>query len=187
MKWVMNAYLGDREWIKEYTDDVIFYDKKAKNVGYNLHDYFDYIVENYDTLPSCVLFGKTNMLERHITKEEFDKVVNNTTLTPLMTMKHQCDGVNSYYADGLYWEINNSWYFNHYEARHKAYFEIAEKLGLPNPKYIAFAPGACWIVPKENILKRSKEFYEQCREMVGYTQLPAEAHALERSLYNIWS
>lgn len=187
MKWVMNAYLGDREWIKEYTDDVIFYDKKEKNVGYNIHDYMSYIVDNYTNLPDLVLFGKTNMLERHITKEEFDKVVNNKTLTPLMTMKHEVDGHNAYYKDGLYYERNTSWYFNHYEGKYKAYYQVAEALGLPTPDYLPFAPGACWIAPRENILKRPKDFYQKCKEMVEHTQLPAEAHALERSLYHIWS
>lgn len=187
MKWVMNAYLGDREWIKEYTDDVVFYDKKEQNVGYNIHDYMSFIVDNYDNLPDIVLFGKTNMLQRHITKEEFDEVYNEERFTPMLTQKHQVDGYNAYYRDGMYYEKNTNWYFQHYETRHKTHYEIAEKLGIPSPSYLPFAPGACYIVPRVNILKHPKEKYEIMRDMVGYTQLPAEAHALERSLYLLWS
>ena len=87
MKWVINAYNGNIDWIKEYTDDVVLYDKKELNVGYNIYDYMDYIVSNYDNLPDVVLFGKDNMLQRHITKQEFDKLVNNRTFTPLLTQK----------------------------------------------------------------------------------------------------
>lgn len=187
MKWVMNAWLGERDWIKEYTDDVLFYDKKDLNVGYNIYDYMDWIVNNYDNLPSCVLFGKTNMLERHITKEEFDKIYNEERFTPLLTQNHQVDGYTAYYRDGMYYEKNTSWYFNHYETRTKTFDQIAEALGIPSPSYIPFAPGACYIVPRENILKHPKEKYEKIRDMVSWTQLPAEAHGIERALYLLWS
>ena len=50
MQWVINSYNGNTDWIKEYTDNVIFYDKKNLNVGYNIYDYMDYIVNNYDNL-----------------------------------------------------------------------------------------------------------------------------------------
>lgn len=186
MKWVMNAYHGNTEWIKGYTSDVVFYDKKDKNVGSNIFDYMSYIVDNYDNLSDVTLFGKTNMLERHITKEEFDKVVNNKTFTPLLTKNHKIDGVINYYEDGLYYEVNSSWYFHHYDKHYSNYGEVAKELGLPNPKYLGFAPGACYIVPKASIHKHSKEYYSKIKNMVSRSENPAEAHAIERSLYNLW-
>ena len=188
MKWVINSYNGTTDWIKNYTEDVIFYDKKDKNVGYNIYDYMDFIVNNYENLPDVTLFGKDNMLERHITKEEFDKLIGNRTFTPLLTQNHKTYEPICYYKDGLYYEKNDSWYFHGKEHKYfNNYSEFAERMGLPNPDYLGFAPGACYIVPKENILKHSSEFYYELRKSVEYCQLPAEAHAIERSLYNIWS
>lgn len=187
MKWVINAYNGTTDWIKEYTDDVVFYDKKELNVGYNIWDMMDYIVSNYDNLPDVVLFGKDNMLQRHITKPEFDKLVNNRTFTPLLTQNHKTDGVINLYKDGIYHEVNNSWYLYSYPSKYYTKYEdFARDFDLPNPPYLPFACGACYIVPKENILKHSKEYYARLKELVSWHQTPAEAHLIERSLYNIW-
>lgn len=187
MLYVLNTYNGNTDWVKEYTNDVVFYDKKDLNVGYNIYDYMDYIVNNYDNLPDVVLFGKDNMLERHITKEEFDRVVNNKTFTPLLTKNHKVDGKVNFYLDGIYCERNDSWYFNSYPSKYfKSYDEFAKEIKLPNPDYLPFAPGACYIVPKKNILKHSKEFYTKLKELVSWHQTPVEAHLIERSLYNIW-
>lgn len=185
--WVINAYNGNTDWVKGYTDDVVFYDKKDLNVGYNIYDYMDYIVNNYDKLPEVVLFGKDNMLERHITKEEFDRVVNNKTFTPLLTQNHKVDGKVNFYLDKMYHEVNNSWYFESYPSKYfKSYDEFAKQMKLPNPDYLPFAPGGCYIVPKKNILKHPKEFYVKLKEYVSWHQTPVEAHCAERSLYNIW-
>ena len=187
--WVINNFSqSDLEWVKEYEpDDVIIYDKKDKNFGYNIYDYLDYIVKNYDFLPEICFFVKGNMLERHITKQEFVKLVNNKTFTPLLTQNHATYMPVCYYHDGLYYERNDSWYMFEHERKHfSTYNEFADIMGLPKTEYLGFAPGACYIVPRENILKRSKEFYQKLLSFVDYCQLPAEAHAIERALYTIW-
>lgn len=184
MKIVVNNYHNnDLSWLK--SDDLVVYDKKDKNVGSNIYDYMDYIVENYDNLPDVVMFTKGNMLERHITPEEFEKVRNNTTLTPLMTMNHKTEMPISYYEDGLYWEFNNYWYVNEHPQRYMQ--ELIDFLGVSRKIYLGFSPGACWIVPKENILKRPKEYYSKLMSFIDYDSNPAEAHLIERSLYHIWS
>lgn len=55
------------------------------------------------------------------------------------------------------------------------------------PGYVEFAPGANYIVPKENILKFPKQFYKNLRYLISYTALPGEAHILERALQIIWT
>jgi len=183
--WVINSYNGTTDWIT--TDSVTFYDKKDKNVGYNIYDYLSYIIDNYDNLPETILFGKDNMLERHITKEEFDSLKDNKTFTPLLTQNHKTDGIINYYKDGIYHERNDSWYLYSYPSKfYSKYEDFAKDFDLPNPDYLPFAPGACYIVPKSNILKHSKEYYERLRALVDWHQTPAEAHLIERSLYNIW-
>lgn len=188
MKWVINSYNGTTDWISEYTKNVIFYDKKEKNVGYNIYDYMDYIVNNYDNLPNLTLFGKDNMLERHITKKEFDKLVKRKSFTPLLTQNHKVYEPICHYKDGLYYEINDSWYFREKEHKHfSSYNEFAKIMGLPTPEYLGFAPGACYIVPRKNIKQHPREFYKKLMSFVDYSDNCAEAHAIERALHTIWS
>ena len=187
MQIVINNYgQDDLSWLPQ--GEVTVYDHKKKNFGYNIFDYMDWIVKNYDKLDDIVLFTKGNMLKRHITPEEWDKLKDNKTFTPLLTQGHKVDGVINYYDKGLYYEKNDGWYFNHFEHKfYDNYKDFSKDMGLPNPQYLGFAPGACYLVPRENIVKHPKEFYNKLKEMVEYTQLPAEAHMIERSIYNIWS
>lgn len=195
---VVNNYNNDLGWLKDYTDNYVVYNKgepiddpkaiQTPNVGYNIYDYLTFIIDNYDILPPVVQFIKGNILQRHITKEEYDAVCNNTTFTPLLTKNYKVDGHIAFYdKDGVYNEKNTSWYLYSYTAKYYfGYADFAEDFNLPNDDYLPFAPGACYIVPKQNILKHSKDYYERLRTLVSWTQLPAEAHLLERSLYNIW-
>ena len=152
----------------------------------------NWIVENYDNLyrdfPKTFMFLKNNILERHITKEEFDKICNNKIYTPLLTQNHKVDGVINYYKDGLYYERNDYWYTNHFKIKDKKSFEnLVSLLGVKDDKYLGFAPGACYIIPVDNIRKWPKWFYEELRDAVAYTQLPAEAHLIERCMHKIFN
>lgn len=195
--WVINSYHGNTDWIHEYTDDVVFYDKKDLNVGSNIYDYMYYIVDNYENLPDAVLFGKSNMLERHLSKEDLDDTLLMTFgvfdvfyadgIVPLMTQEHETKLGVSFYKDDMYYEINNSWYAqDHPHKYYSNYNDFARDFDLPAPGYLGFAPGACWIVPRENILKHPKDYYQRLKDIVSYDANPAEAHMIERALYYIW-
>lgn len=189
MKWILNAY-HDNEDCKQYTDDVVLYDKKDLNVGANIYDYMCYIVDNYDNLPELMLFGKTNMFERHITKEEFEKVKDNKTFTPLLTQNHRTysdnDGVVCYYENGLYYERNDFWYLREHPTKTvNSRNELIKILKL-DKKYVGFAPGGCYIVPRENILQHPKELYEKLKDYTLWNQHAGESYMIERGLYNLW-
>ncbi len=185
--FIVSHYKSDYKWVKKYTEDYIIYDKEYKNVGYNIYDILSFIIEFYDNLPKTCVFVKDNVMERHITKKEFNKLIKNKTFTPLLTKDHKTDGTISRYVDGVYEERNDSWYLPHYGSKHfKTYKEFAEIMELPNPPYLPFAPGANYIVPRANILKHPKSFYKKLLSFVSYTQLPGEAHAIERALYTIF-
>lgn len=195
---VMNNYNNDTSWIKEYTNDYIIYNKgepindtkaiQVPNVGYNIFDYLSYVIDNYDDLPQSVMFIKSNIFPRHMTKEEFDEVCERTEFTPLLSKTHKTDGKINFYKDGLYWEVNNYWYANHFGIKSIQEFdELATMLGATGKAYLGFSPGACMIVPKKNILKYPVDFYKKIKDAVSYTQLPGEAHLVERCLCNIWS
>lgn len=183
MQIVVNNFHGDDlSWLPK--GEVFIYDKKDKNVGSNIYDYMSWIVDHYDKLDDVVLFTKGNMLKRHITPEEWDKVKDNKTFTPLLTQHHKTYLPVCWYEDGLFCERNDFWCLNEYPARD---IGIISLLGMNGKEYNKFAPGACYIVPKENILKHPKEFYIKLRDSVDYSQHPGEAYLIERSLYNIWN
>jgi len=80
--------------------------------------------------------------------------------------------------------LNDKWYFNSHP--HKDFKELYKILGVNGREYLGFSPGACWIVPRENILKQTKEFYAKLMTFIDYDANPAEAHLLERSLHLLW-
>ena len=185
--FIISHYKDNYDWVKRYTDSFIVYHKDNVNVGYNISTMMSFIVENYEHLPDVCVFVKDNVLERHITREEFDKVIGNKTFTPLLTQKHEEKEGICYYKDGMYYEVNNSWFFSSYPSKYfHSYNEFADIMGLPKPDFIPFAPGASYIVPKENILKHPKEFYQKLLEFCSWSQINAESHCIERALYIIW-
>lgn len=194
--FIVSHYKSNYDWVKEYCDSFVVYHKNNINVGYNISSMLAYIIDNYDHLPEGCVFVKDNLFERHIPKEQFDRLISLISkrnllrwYTPLLSADHKTDGtINFYGEDGMYNERNDSWYFNSYPSKYfKSYNEFADIMGLPKPDYIPFAPGGNYIVPRENILKRSKEFYQKLLDFVSWSTINAESHAVERALHTIWS
>lgn len=52
--------------------------------------------------------------------------------------------------------------------------------------WIRFAPGCNYIVPKENILFYSNDFYKKLITYVDWCEHSAEAHLLERCMFTIF-
>ena len=202
---LVSNYNNDISWVKEYTDNYLIYDRSdqkiakknthiilQKNIGYNLYDYFTYIIDNYEKLPNCVVFVKGNVFPRHVSKNFFDKIINNDFFTPIeekkmLTVRRP---LSFFSQDGGYCEINNDWYLKHHKTRYFHGYNDFIKFCFVDPvipKYICFAPGANYIVPKENILKLPKQFYKNLKFILSYAQLPGEAHIIERALYTLWT
>lgn len=197
MKYVISRYNHDISWLPEYTDDYVLYDRSeipspnaivVPNIGSDLLDKFNFIIDNYDNLPDVAVYTKANLF-KYITKEEFDKVKDNTTFTPLLTKNHKVyaneEGPVCFYDNqGMFNEVNNFWYLYPYPARFAPpiidFFHMKEKL------YNAFAPGSNYILPKENILKHPKEVYEKFKSYLEWDVYPGDAQLLERNLYYLW-
>jgi len=205
---VVSNYNNDIRWVPEYTDNYVLYDRsdaveipalidskkviKTPNIGYNLYDYFTFIIDNYDTLPDCTIFTKGNVFPRHVRKEYFDKIVNNNFFTPIEDYKmHTPYWPTCFFAaDGGFCEINNSWYTRHHPTKYfRSYDDFMDFCFKkpPKPRYTRFAPGANYIVPKANILKFPKIFYQNLRIFISHCQLPGEAHIVERALHTLWT
>lgn len=205
---VISNHNNNLMWVPEYTKNYIIYNRsedatipeiidrkkviKSPNVGYNLYDYFTFIIDNYDNLPDCTIFAKGNVFPRHVSREYFDRIINNNFFTPIEDHKmHKTYWPICFFsADGGFCEINNSWYLKHHPTKYFRSYNDFLKFCFKNPVlplYTRFAPGANYIVPKENILKFPKIFYENLRSIISHCPLPGEAHIVERALHTLWT
>lgn len=195
MMYVISRYNHDTDWISEYTSDYVLYDRSEEplpdsivvpNIGSDIYDKFSFIIDNYDNLPDVAVYTKCNLF-KYITKDEFDKVKDNKTFTPLLTQNHKVYEPVCRYVDGIYEEINNMWYLGSHFCKNKMIpYELQEILGIGDKDYVQFAPGSNYILPRENILKHSKEFYIKLRSYLEWDRYPGEAQIMERGLYNLW-
>ena len=202
--YCISHYNGNLNWIKYIKDNnYLVYNKSnnflgddikkknIKNVGYNISSYLDYIINNYNNLPKTVVFCKDNIFERHISIDRFLELLKNEKFTSLEEniMQNNQFPINVVFSDLGFAEINNSWYklnfprkyFSNFNEFFNFIFETSKK-----PQFISFSPGANYIVPKINILSRSKEFYINLLSFISHSRLSCESHFLERSLKGIW-
>jgi hypothetical protein len=198
MKYVLVSYNNDPTWIKEYTDDWVIYDRSEKpfdfpntihteNVGQVDYDKLGWLIENYNNLPDVFLWSKTNLF-KFISEVEFEVVKNNKEFTPLLTRNHRTYMPACWYdEDGMYREINNSWYASQFTTKYfKTFKNWAKHFNILSPEYIPFAPGGSYILTKERVHRYPKEFYEEMRSYISYDREPAEAQFCERSYYLMW-
>lgn len=193
MKFVISRYNNDLDWVKKYTSDYVVYDRsddpldyaiKVPNIGSDIYDKFTFIIDNYDNLPDIAVYTKGNLF-KYITPEEFEAKLKEGGFQPLLTQNHKTELPISYYDGGMYHEINNRWYLNHCPHT-KDIDKLMNLLGIRDLFHIPFAPGANYIVPKENILQHPKGLYEELRDFVKDDVYPGEAQVIERGLYTLW-
>jgi len=172
--------------------------KNGELGGYNINEYLTYIITNYDNLPNTIVFIKGNIIPRHINLDYLKSIINKKYFLPIekWDIKYkskQLFNPNSFIlSDGGWVEKNNNWYLN--KGKHPCrYFNSFNTFmnfifdSYIEPRYIRFSPGANYIVPKFNILKYSKIFYQNLKYIINYSQLSGESHILERALFNIWN
>lgn len=224
----ISNYNNDLDWVSEYPNPHLIYDKtwaggvvdndnsailppsnlKEKypqyNItngdpnGYNISDYMTFIIDHYDNFPDVVVFLKGNTIGRHVSKEYFDRVINNKCFTCLEDWKehdpNQTALQNGYAmlsCEGGWMETNDSWYLNHPKHPTKYFKNYNDFIDFcfvdaVHPRYIRFPPGANFIVPKEYILKYDRIFYENLRTFTRHTRVSGEGQMIERALYTIW-
>lgn len=181
------------DWVGQYAPTMILYDRSdnpmpganiVPNIGTDIYDKFSFIIDHYDNLPAVMCLTKANLF-KYIQPLEFELVKNNSFFTPLCTMFHEVkDGV-SYYENGIYWEINNKWYLGAHPCKYNP-DDVMKALGIDQMKYVPFAPGSNYIVTRQNIMKRSRQWYAEMRNLLGWAVYPGEAQIVERGLYSIW-
>ncbi len=206
VNFIVSRYNQDVSWVGQYSPSMILYDRSddpisgsniVPNLGTDIADKLHFIITNYGNLPPVAVYTKANLLEKYITKEEFDEVKNNSFFTPLLTKNHKVykdeDGSKGlkpgqdvcYYQNGIYWEINNMWYLNEHPCKHDPK-EIQAVLGIDKLEYVPFAPGANYILTASDIRKHPVEFYIKLYNYLTYAVYPAEAQIIERGMYTIF-
>lgn len=215
--FIVSNYNTDWRWILKYTKNYIIYDRsdqdivdinnpnliRVPNVGMNIYDYCKYFYEHYDDLADSIYLLKGNLfvekegvvVERHISKEKFDRVINNTFLTCLCDcLEDRIDDNSRIIAicggDSSHLETNTNWYIKTLQNRYfTSYDEFLDYIFINpiHPRFVNFSPGACYIVEKSRVLKYSKYFWKNLMNMVSFDRYPAEAHIIERALLTIFS
>ncbi len=183
------------------------------NIGSDICDKLSFIIDNYDSLPDVAVYIKANLFD-YIKPKEFEKIKDNKTFTPILSKFHKETTIDlslinpeevdpiarrlvappfkrpySFYdQDGMYNELNVFGYINSVQCKSReSVVELGKLLGVMELDYVKFAPGSNYILPKENILKHPKEFYEKLRSFIDWAVYPGEAMLIERGLYTIWS
>lgn len=206
MKYVISRYNHKLKWIEDYINtskDLVLYDRsdyenldmqfyksiiRVPNVGSDIYDKLSFIIDNYGNLPDIAVYTKANLFD-YIKPREFEKIKDNKVFTPILSQDHHTYDPVCYYKDEMYYETNNGWYLGAHppkENNPKYIGKLMKLLGIWDLKYVPFAPGSNYILPKENILKHSKEFYEQLRSYLEWAVYPGEAQIIERGLYTLW-
>jgi len=198
----------NESWIVDFTDNFLIYDRShrftetdnvyhQKNVGANIYDIFDFITENYDDLPEIMIFCKGNVIPRHCSIRKFIEISNNTTFTPIENYIREtppfAQGAYSFVDENDRYHEKNNEVNATVRSRHKSrtihsYPELLNMIfedGVQG-EYIRFAPGANYVIPKNDVLKYNKHFYETMREAVSWDIQPGEAYLLERAMCTIF-
>lgn len=203
---VISCFNNDISWLDAYPNNYIIYDRgnapvhprynpiRSTNVGYNIWDMMRYIVDHYDNLPEVVTFIKGNIFPRHVTRDYFEKNMNNKVFTPLFDKsQHSPIMPICQFGDECWQEwnrgqplVDNSRHPNKY---FRVYNELLKWLYIDciPPQYITFAPGANYVVPRENILKHHINVYQNLKLFVQHHRVPGEAHLIERLLWTLWN
>lgn len=193
MNFVVSRYNQDVSWLQEYCTSATLFDRSENplpgsnivpNLGTDIADKLLYILLNYGNLPPAAIYTKANLF-KYITKEEFDKVKDNSFFTPLLTMGHEEKPGFSFYMNGIYWEKNNLWYLGSHPCKNDPK-EVMRVCGVDHLEYVPFAPGSNYILTRENILKHPPMFYKRLYDFVSWGVYPGEAQIIERGLYTIF-
>lgn len=180
---------------------------KSPNVGSNIYDIGRYILDYYDNLPEMNIFVKGNLFEKHFTSEKrFIYGLNANWFVPLDGTRSPAPRYyhnflnDNYFCIPMEWEQKNltiAPIFSEDDMkRTKIYprisnfIEFLKDLFVLNdediPTMISYSPGANYAVPKNCILKYSKNFYRKMMYYTDYNNNPVEAHWFERVLKLAW-
>lgn len=182
---VVSRYNENIEWTLQFINNVVIYnkgepiDEKFKaiplpNLGREGHTYYYHIYENYDNLADHTVFLQGHPFDHSpfILNQINSLIYNNNSY---IKYKHLSLKV---LKSNFHFEMKR-------EGRCKNIYKNYEKwLGktIPNNenREIEFAAGAQFVVSKDTILKRPREFYYNVMKSLDHSMGPTEGMDLER-------
>ena len=178
MKIVVARYNEDIEWTKQFGDKVIIYNKgtdeiigaiSLPNIGREGHTYFHYICKNYDNLDDYTVFLQGNPFDHSPNVcELLDEYINNPLDIDFQYLNSEIITYNLIYGCNSHPGLPIK--------------ELYEKLfdKQPEDRNVTFGCGAQFIVSRERIHKRPREFYQKILDILGYHYGPDEGYVIER-------
>jgi hypothetical protein len=187
MRIVVARYNENVEWTLQFPN-VTIYNKgeplggdyteiSLPNVGREGHTYYKHIIDNYDKLDDYTVFLQGN---------PFDHSPNIISALYTILSYYTSDNLKTDYGilSEHYFETNLSGCEVHYRTRNEIIpmqqvYQHLFNERRENVRYIVGA-GAQFIVSKEQILKRPREFYEKIVKLLEYDNNPIEGFVIER-------
>lgn len=198
MFFVVTRFNENIEWVRKYTNQYLVYNKgnsctgllnweDTENVGGNQRDVAKFAFEYYSQLPELILFCQGHVWD-HCLEDVFKQLIQNDCFTPIEHYTNMQTNAYCRITDG-YEELNNSWYIQAHNftfgktCPYESFDQFMDKyfINYTHLDWIRFSPGSNYLVPKQNILKYSKNFWlslmHEMDELNGTT-----AHIVERFL-----
>jgi len=185
---IVARYNENVKWTKQFPN-VIIYNKGVElnddynelflnNVGKEGHTYYTYICDNYDNLPEYTIFLQGNPFDHSPNIiSNLNKYINNKELDIDFEFLSEALIVNTVSDNhrifGKCMDIYNTW--------NRIFNEV-----VSGDKELRFGCGAQFIVSKNTILKKPREFYENIVNILGYNIDPNQGHDVERLHHNIF-
>ena len=147
-------------------NDHPFFEKNLPNVGREGHTFFNYIVENYDSLTSHIAFVQGNPFDHCWDAVE---IINNFDFN-----KDFLRIGGPYEESSINESINNQ------------VIKFAREIGFEITFPLHYVRGAQSIISRELIRKRSKSFYQKILDTLKYEKYPQAALDVEKTLFQIY-
>lgn len=181
MKIIVARYYENIEWTKRF-ENVIIYNKGEplnypneillSNVGREGHTYYRYIYDNYDSLDDYTIFLQGNPFDHSPNIiETLNTLIENHKND---TLKESFCNISERIVDC---NINGCRY--HPGLPLKEIYEYIFNERKDNLTF-TFGAGAQFMVSREQILRRPKEFYMKIIKILDYHPCPIEGYVIER-------
>lgn len=154
---VVSKYVKNIDWTRKLIYPVTIYDKSPggnlPNIGRETHTYLYHIIENYDNLPDIIIFLQDAPFD-HVRGTDLISYIND---------------INIYKDEKFLWFPNSYIYNQDSDIDPRAVTrenrkKLSEYIGIPFEEKYEFCGGAQFIVSKELILNKTKDFYQKCME-----------------------
>lgn len=180
MKIVVSRYNEDITWTNQFHDQVIIINKgepfhkeneiTMENVGREGHTYYRYIYDNYDNLDDYTIFLQGNPFDHSPNLINRIKEYQKCILDLDIDFEYLSERMITSNVAGCQ---------THDELPMREVYEKLFGIRIEN-KTFAFGAGAQFVVSRNTILKRPREFYLKIIKMLEYDINPVEGFVIER-------